>query len=130
VRRCQLRFPGAWLALATISVAAVLSGCLIQYHPQLTRGLSGPWDVVSARFDARVREALPEGLDEAEAARRLRKQGFSNSKIDSVALPGEVAWSRSESTFVCNIAARIYWRPDAQGRISGVHGLYREEGCL
>jgi hypothetical protein len=114
----------------TMMAATELCGCVVQYHPQLTRGLSGPWEDVSARFDRRVRDALPEGLPEAAAMDRLRKQGFLRGEANGRALPGEVEWFRSESNFACNIAARIYWRLDTDGRIFDVRGTYNEEGCL
>jgi hypothetical protein len=59
----------------------------------------------------------------------LQRQGFSLQPIATVDTDEREA-VRQEDNFVCNIAARVYWRTSADGKIVSVRGVYREEGCL
>ena len=99
---------------------------VIQGPSSLTRNLPGPFSAASAAFDARVRSRFPPGTAETELVAELSRQGFRPGDR----LGGERQMVRRQDSFICNKAARIFWRTDEARKVRGVRGVYREEGCL
>jgi len=118
------------IAVATvILILAMLTWRSLLAAP-LTSGLgSGTWEVVSERFDSRVKRAFPIGSSEDQMIQELRRQGFSLTD-EGEASGQENEAVRREDNWVCNIGARVYWRADAGGELIAIRGAYREEGCL
>jgi hypothetical protein len=93
----------------------------------LTAGLPGSWAAASATFDARVRARFPTGIPAQKLADDLAAEGFRPTWYEA---DGQYGAKRDESSFACNIAARIHWRVGKDGNVTAIQGLYREEGCL
>jgi hypothetical protein len=130
--RWILRLGGA-AAIAAISIVGTLAWVTLHRLDKppvpLTAGLSGTWEAVSNEFDRRVRAAFPTGSSEKDMASALQRQGFWREDWDS-SIEHEHAAIRREDSFLCNQAARIYWRADGDGKLTAIRGVYREEGCL
>jgi hypothetical protein len=96
----------------------------------LTAGLGGgPWSEITARFDARLHKRFPAGTTESALTSELAHEGFRQTDWGG-ATGTEHQAERREDTFACNIAARVFWRADAAGRVQSLRGEYREAGCL
>lgn len=106
-------------------------GTILAQKPKvpLTANLSGTWETVSAEFDQRVRDRFPIGSSQEAMRIELREQGFTQSDRNSAA-DFEQEAVRREDNGVCNQSARIFWRTGGEGRLIGIRGQYREEGCL
>ena len=114
-----------------LSLALFVSLFLFAKKPDsaLTAGLLGDsWDELSAKFDSRVKRQFPVGSETREMMRVLSRQGFRPDWQGELA--DEFLAIRSESDFVCNISAEIYWRTTGDGRIRAIRGRYLERGCL
>lgn len=93
----------------------------------LTKDLPLDWSAGSSEFDARIRARFPVGTPVGKFINALSAEGFEPTWSEQ---NGEYGAMRDESSFVCNIAARVYWRPGNDGTVSAVRGIRREEGCL
>lgn len=115
--------------LAGMAIGATLASLWIVRLPQssLTADLDSNFDAASAQFDSRVRAEFPIGTPAWKLTNRLEREGF---KPTWFVVDQELSAYRSEGSFVCNIAARVYWRPAQDNTIETIRGVYREEGCL
>jgi len=119
-----------------IAVVSILGTNLwIAFHPvprpqvPLTAGLHGTWAAVSEELDNRVKERFPLGSSEKEMALELRREGFSRQDWESsVDLEHEAM--RDESNWVCKQSAHVFWRADAEGRLTSIRGQYPIGICL
>jgi hypothetical protein len=93
----------------------------------LTANLDPNWKTASAQFDSRLRRRFPVGTPIWKLSNELKSQGF---KPTWFAANGEYEAMRDEGSFVCNVAARVYWRSADDRTLSTIRGAYREEGCL
>ena len=98
----------------------------------LTEHLGGKtWDEASREFDRRVKARFPVGTAESAMTLDLRRQGFERNDWTYRKTDNEEATAyRSESNFICNIGAFVYWRSDQTGNISAIRAEYRQMGCL
>jgi len=112
-----------------VAIGAALACLWVFKLPQssLTADLDRNFDAASAQFDSRVRAEFPIGTPAWKLTNRLEREGF---KPTWFLVNQELSAYRSEGNFVCNIAARIYWRPAQDNTIETIRGVYREEGCL
>jgi hypothetical protein len=122
----------AAIAIAGVSVVSTLLATWRPLEPKapLTAGLHGAWADISREFDGRVKRGFPLGMSEEKMGLELQHQGFARRDWSSTDNGQEHIARRSENNLVCNQAAYVYWRSDAQGRLTSVRGVYREEGCL
>ncbi len=117
------------LLVSGIAVGFVLTSWWGALRPssQLTEGLPSVFADASTEFDARVRARFPLGISVWKLADELQAEGFNPTWFEPT---GEYGAKRTEDSFVCNIAARVYWRLAGNGTLSSVRGVYGEEGCL
>jgi hypothetical protein len=121
-------FLGVGLGCMSAFLALGATHLLGQGSSMLTRDLPGEWTKGSAEFDRRLRERFPIGTPYEDFIRELVAQNFQPQWPDPQSSWWEV--SRDESSFVCNIKARVYFRVDLDGKLSSISGKRREEGCL
>jgi hypothetical protein len=81
------------------------------------------------RWAIRLCASFAIGSSERFMGAELSRQGFLGEDWDS-STEKEHEALRRENDFVCNRAARIYWRADGEGRPTAIRGLYREEECF
>jgi hypothetical protein len=93
----------------------------------LTTGLYPDWKVNAAQFDVRVRARFPVGTPASMLVKQLEAEGFAPTWFEA---NGEYGAERYEGDFVCNVAARVYWRVGQNAKLTAIRGIYREEGCL
>lgn len=118
------------VALVSILVILALFGPLNWKSVPLTSNLgSGKWTIISERFNERVKLTFPVGSSEKRMLEELQRQGFSLVARDAT-MGQEKEAVRREDDWVCNIAARVYWSAEENGRLVTIRGIYREEGCL
>ena len=94
---------------------------------RLTEGLPRGWGNASSQFDARLRARFPVGSSANALIDGLAAEGFTPTWFEA---DGEYGAKRDEGSFVCNVAARAFWRVGQTGTVSAVRGTYHEEGCL
>jgi hypothetical protein len=95
----------------------------------LTAGLHGAWAAISEEFDRRVKNRFPLGSTEKDMALELRREGFSRQDWES-SVDLEHQATRDESRFPCNQRAQVFWRADAEGRLTAIRGEYPMGECL
>ena len=118
------------LVLSTGIVIGLAAAVLwISARPQsrLIEGLPRGWDKASSQFDARLRARFPVGSSANTLTDRLASEGFTPTWSEP---DGEYGAKRDESSFPCNVVARVFWRVGQTGTVSAVRGTYHEEGCL
>lgn len=98
-----------------------------QPRSPLTAGLPADFVNASTEFDARIRAQFPLGMPIWKFTKRLEMEGFRPTWF---VVNGESNAFRSSGNFVCNIAARVYWRAAQDGTLEAIRGVYQEEGCL
>lgn len=121
-------------ALVLAVVVAAIGGAAITYSlgtpptPRLLQGLDGEWATANADFKRRLAAHFPVGTPEAKLIKELSDQGFK-PKLWRPRADEEMNAVLDLSSIPCNVGARIQWRTDAAGRITGIGGRYGEEGC-
>ena len=93
----------------------------------LTANLDPNWKTASAQFDSRLHGRFPIGTPIWKLSNELKSQGFKPTWFEE---NGEYGAMRNEGSFVCNVAARVYWRSADNRTLSAIRGAYHEEGCL
>lgn len=93
----------------------------------LTKDLPSGWTEASSKFDARIRTRFPVGSSAQKLIDGLGEEGFKPTWFET---EGEYGAKRDEGSFVCNVAARVFWRVGQNSMVSAIRGTYREEGCL
>lgn len=93
-------------------------------------GLNQTWEEMSFNFDNNVNLRFPVGTPTSRLINELKGQGFD---VSGPAPPNnEFSAYRRVYRFppICDIAARVYWRADNDGKLISIRGVNREEGCL
>jgi hypothetical protein len=129
--RKALAFVCALAMAAPLSAAAAgwSSSSVSRPASPLTAGLGGgTWSELTAKFDARLHHRFQPGVAEKDLTEELAREGFR--RVSWRGPDGAEVAERREDSFACNIAARVYWRADAAGRVQTLRGEYRQEGCL
>ena len=106
---------------------AVLCWTSARPPSSLTKGLPSGWNDATSQFDTRVRTRFPIGSSAQKLTDGLGAEGFKPTWFET---GGEYGAKRDEGSFVCNIAARVFWRVGQNGAVSAIRGTYNEEGCL
>ena len=92
-------------------------------------GLQGTWAAIGEELDSPVERRFPLGSSEKDLASELRREGFSRQDWEpSIDLEHEAI--RDESDWVCNISAPVFWRANAEGRLTAIRGEYPMGTCL
>lgn len=110
-----------------IGLAIVTSWVSARPPSHLTAGLPRGWGKASSQFNARLRARFPVGSSANTLIDGLASEGFTPTWFEA---DGEYGAKRDESSFPCNVAARVFWRVGQTGTVSAVRGTYHEEGCL
>ncbi|QKS01562.1 hypothetical protein F9288_19515 [Sphingomonas sp. CL5.1] len=110
-----------------VGLAAALYWTTAQPPSPLTKNLPSGWNDASSQFDARIRRRFPIGTSAQKLIDELAAEGFKPTWFEAA---GEYGAKREEGSFVCNIAARVFWRLDQNGAVLAIRGTYHEEGCL
>ena len=127
----QIRLSGRLIAAVTVGLVAgfviALWWTTSRATSALTANLDPDWKTASAQFDSRLRGRFPIGTLIWKLSKELESQGFKPTWFEE---NGEYGAMRDEGSFVCNVAARVYWRSADNRTLSTIRGAYREEGCL
>ena len=123
LRRNGVLALGLAVLIALAATPWLLNSGVIARPSPLTRDLPREFRAASATFDARVQARFPPGTSETRLLAELERQGFREGH-------GEQEMVRRQTSRVCTVAARVYWRADEVGKIRQARGVYREEGCL
>ncbi len=62
-------------------------------------------------------------------SQELRREGFARMDWES-SVELEHKAGRDESDLICNKSAYVYWRADAERRLTAIRGDYPFGGCL
>ena len=127
----RLRLSARELLMLTsgiiIGFAIVVFWVLARPPSRLIEGLPRGWGNASSQFDARLKARFPVGSSTNAIIDGLAAEGFTPTWFEA---DGEYGAKRDEGSFVCNLAARVFWRVGQTGTVSAIRGTYREEGCL
>ncbi|WP_308813960.1 hypothetical protein [Sphingomonas sp. GV3] len=112
-----------------IAVEFIAALCWKSARPSssLTTDLPSAWSDASSQFDKRVKTRFPIGSSARNLTDELGAEGFKPTWFEA---GGEDGAKRDEGSFVCNIAARVFWRVGQNGAVSAIHGTFNEEGFL
>ncbi len=130
-------------SLVVSSLFLILSGCATFFTTPstLVDGLGGYYDeegrIATTEFDERVRALFPIGSSVVSMREELQREGFklgdtrSNDYMLERQHVGEEVARRPGTRFVlCNEAAYVFWRTDAQERLLAVRGQYAIGPCV
>jgi hypothetical protein len=87
---------------------------------ELTRGLPNETRKISPAFDQRIQAKFPIGSSERTMVDELIKQGFARQA--HIAPDSENGMLRIEYGMPCRSDYRVYWRSNAQGRLTSISG--------
>ncbi|MCW6528613.1 hypothetical protein NED98_00015 [Sphingomonas sp. MMSM20] len=118
---------GVFASGIVLGLAAALYWTTARPPSSLTKDLPGGWNDASSQFDARIRRRFPIGTSAQKLIDGLGAEGFQPTWFEAA---GEYGAKRDEGSFVCKVAARVFWRLDQNGVVSAIRGTYHEEGCL
>jgi hypothetical protein len=127
----RIRLSARWIVVFSSGIIIGLAVALVwtseRPRSALTEGLPRGWNDASSQFDARIRSRFPIGSSAQKLIEGLGTEGFKPTWFET---KGEYGAKRDEGSFVCNVAARVFWRVGQNGVVSAIRGTYQEEGCL